>query len=133
MVMQRVYDVAVTTPHGTTPGAPLKTALALEDQYLTSIEIEIPPGHAGTTGIRITRAGTQIIPFTLGSWIIADNRDFVIPVNAEITVTGVVIETYNQGAYDHVHYVRATVIDTPVTPPAVASIVATIPNSVLTS
>lgn len=104
--MDRHYQSDVTTPSGTTAIAPRTTAVALENSVLVSVEIFVPPGHAGLTGIRIRMSGTQVVPFGGASWIIADNYNRVFPINAEIGSKTISIQTFNTDAFDHTHYVR---------------------------
>lgn len=111
--MDRLYSTVVTTASGVLDSAPNDTPWPLEDALLQSIEIVIPDGHAGLTGIRILQAGAQIIPFDLYSWINGNNERIVLPFNGEMTATGLIIETYNTGTFAHSHYVRAVISDLP--------------------
>lgn len=104
--MDRYYPVDITTPKGTTVGAPLNTPVPLENNYLVDIEVLIPPGHAALTGIRVKLASQQVLPWGNNSWIKADNYVRVFDINTEIGANAVSIDTYNQDFIDHTFYIR---------------------------
>lgn len=109
--MDRLYEIQVTCPAGTSDASPQSTSWQLEDAQLLWVEIIIPPGHSGTTGIRLSRAGTVIIPFSYNSWIVGDDDRLTLSFNGEITQIGLDIDTYNNDVYDHTFYLRAMIRD----------------------
>ncbi|MGH7238945.1 MAG: hypothetical protein ACREHG_02645 [Candidatus Saccharimonadales bacterium] len=109
--MDRLYETQVTCPAGTTSDTPFTAQFALEDATLISVEIVIPSGHAGLTGIRITRAGTPILPYSRGSFIVSNDEKLLVPFNGEMTATGLTVETFNSDIYDHTFYLRAVIQD----------------------
>lgn len=119
--MDRVYPLTVTTPDGTLEASPQSTTWPLEDARLLYIDLIIPAGHNGLTGLRVEYNGTQIVPWGDVSYIIANNDRIRFPVNGEITRTGLVIITYNTDVFDHSHYLYAAIQDLP-EPTAVVNI-----------
>ena len=111
MAMDRVYKTQITVPAGTLDTAPTSLAWPLEDAQLVSLEFIAPPGPSGLCGIRVKRAGTVIVPFNDNGWLIMDNDKFAFPFNEEMTATGITIEGYNTGIYDHTFYFRAVISD----------------------
>lgn len=98
--------LVVTTPAGTTAAAPLSTPAGTPHGTLLTIELLIPYGHAGATGICFELAGQQIIPATVGrSWIFGDGLDRDFAVDLEID-RGFNVITHNVGNYVHAHYLR---------------------------
>ena len=107
----RVYSITVTVQPGTLPGAPQSTPWVTEDNTIVSIEFEIPPGHNGLTGIRLTKGGSQILPFSGNTWITANGYSRVFAIDDYMPTRDLTVETYNQGAYPHSFYLRMTVVD----------------------
>lgn len=101
-----VVPFTVTTPASTAIANPQFTAVDLPPGRLVSVELQIPPGHAGTTGFRLEVAQQQILPFsTAPTWILGD--DYVHEFDMDFEVgTGVRCATYNIGNYPHTHYLR---------------------------
>lgn len=107
----RYYTLTLLTPAGTAVATPLSTTWQLEDQTLASVEVDIPDGHNGLTGIRVIRSQQQVVPWGNNSFLVANNRLVTVPVNQELTEAKLVILTYNTGFYDHSFYLRATITD----------------------
>lgn len=98
---------------GTTIAAPTTFNPALPIGTLERIELQIPPGHVGTTGIRFTYSGQQIVPWSNAvAWIIGDNLDLTFPVDFEIG-NGLRVVAYNTGNYDHSFFLRFTIRQLP--------------------
>jgi hypothetical protein len=109
--MDRIYQVDILTPSGTAVTAPLTTQVPLENAILVDVEVFIPPGHAGLTGIHIRQSAQQVIPFGSLAWIIADNYNRIFPVNTEIGSRSISVRTYNTDVFDHTFYVRFHIQD----------------------
>jgi hypothetical protein len=123
---RRLYATAITTPAATTTHLfPQSTPLSVPLGVLVSAELVIPTGHAGVTGFSLELSGALILPFDEGlNWIVGDGDvlDYALGIQVD---TGLVALTYNEGFYDHSHYVRLTVEDLPAL--AVAASVSTGP------
>ena len=122
----RIWETQVTVPAGTLPAAPQVTKWVTEDDTLVDVEIEIPPGHNGLTGIKILKGGSPLIPYSPNSWIIANDYSRLFPVDDYVPTSDVTIVAYNQGAYPHTFYLRATIADTPSTGGAAPPLVSTV-------
>jgi hypothetical protein len=107
----RLYTLNVITSAGTAIAAPLITTWALEDNLLQDIEVFIPNGHNGATGIRVLRSQQQVAPWGNNSFLIANDATVAVPVGEELTESKLVIQTYNTGSYDHTFYLRAAISD----------------------
>lgn len=104
----RVFSITVVVPAGTLLTSPLSTPWVTEDNTIVSIEIEIPPGHNGQTGIRLLKGDVQILPFGSNSWIIANDTDKTFPIGSYVPTGDLIIQTYNTGIYSHSFYLRMT-------------------------
>lgn len=107
----RIYEITFTVTAGTTPSSPMSVDWITEDNTIVDIELEVPPGHNGLTGIRVKKSQTQLIPYGQDSWIVANDYNRVFPVGVYMPTSDVTIEGYNQGSYDHSFYLRMTVVD----------------------
>jgi len=109
--MDRLFDISVAVPAGTPISAPVIQSWPLDEATLKRIEITIPDGHNGLTGIRILWAGQQIIPWSNNQYLVGSGRTIPVEFNQDITISGLVIEAYNTDVYSHSFYLLATVVD----------------------
>lgn len=101
----------IFTPAGTLSTNPQKTTVDLGDVTLLDVQIIIPDGHSGDTGIAVVSDGFGIVPWS-------PSVDFIIGNNEEPTFGvdmtmghAISVWTYNIGAFDHRHYLRFRVRD----------------------
>lgn len=105
-IRQRYQVFDVLTAAGVPIDAPTMTDLNLGDCILNRVDLRIPPGPCGLCGVSIQQAGTQIWPWgDLGTWIVGDDEQYSIDVNAEID-NGVEFVTYNLDVYPHTLYFK---------------------------
>lgn len=102
----RIYPLNVTVPAGTLPANPQVTPWVTEDNIMASIELDIPPGHNGLTGIRIMKGDVQLVPWGRGSWVIGNDIDHTFPIGVFMPTGDITVQAYNQGAYSHTFYLR---------------------------
>lgn len=99
---------------GTTIAAPATFTPDLVPGVLEAIELQIPPGHVGTTGIRFTYSQQQIVPWSNAiTWINGDDLDKSFPVDIEID-DGLKVVAYNIGNYPHSFFLRFRIRQLPV-------------------
>lgn len=100
------WPLTIATPAGIAPGLPVVTNVGQPHGWLEQIDLTIPPGHSGATGIRFVLSGITILPYsTPGQWIIGDDLHEVFDVPIEVD-TGFRVNTYNTGQFPHVHLIR---------------------------
>lgn len=107
----RYIPYTVTTPKQTLPTAPLSTPLNIELAQLIGVQMLIPPGHSGLTGIRLDDSGGTILPFSNPSqWVLGDNRDvwFDLDVQSDARMSWV---TFNLDIQQHSHYLLVKIVD----------------------
>lgn len=107
----RIYEITFTVPAGTPSNAPVSVPWVTEDNLIVDIELEVPPGHNGLTGIRVTKGDAQLMPWGSGTWIIANNYNRVFPVGVYLPTGDVQLQGYNTGAYPHSFYLRMTIVN----------------------
>lgn len=108
---ERVRTVSITTPPNTPPSAPRETVWAVGRGVVDRLEVVIPDGHAGLTGLAVVWGARQVWPYEAGEWIIGN--DEVVRVSLGLYVTdSLVVRTYNvDDTYVHSHHLRAYVVD----------------------
>lgn len=109
--MPRLYQLTVTTPSGVEPDLPQADPWPLEDAVLESVTILIPDGHSGLTGIRVKQAQQEIVPWGNDDWLISNDEIITVPIEEQITLSGLVIETYNLDVFEHRFWIRAVIQD----------------------
>jgi len=88
---------------GTAADAPNPTAVNLPAfSWLWRVEIRIPAGHQGTTGLALTDSGKFIVPFADPgpAWVVGDDDLLEYPYGAEVGAN-VTFLAYNSGNFDH--------------------------------
>lgn len=133
----RIYQITFTVPAGTLPTAPLTVPWLTEDNVVNDIELEIPSGHNGVTGVRVMKGDVQLLPWGQNSWIIATNYTHVFPVGDYVPTADVKLQGYNQGTVAHSFYLRMSISDyvqprvveqQPITPFVPATTITTSPD-----
>jgi hypothetical protein len=109
--MDRLYYTSVTIPAGTLQSAPVSTPWVLEEAHLKYIDIIIPDGPGGTAGFRILWAQQQIIPWANNSYLAPNNEKIHVDTDVDITISGLVIQTYNTDTWPHTFYFRGLISD----------------------
>lgn len=105
----RIYSLTVTVPAGTAIAAPVTVPWVTEDNVIESIEIMIPPGHNGQTGVRIVKGDVQILPYGAMTWITGNDYYRNFTVGDFTPTTDLTVQAYNTGAYPHSFYLRMEV------------------------
>lgn len=79
----------------------------MPDALLWQMEVRIPPGHQGYTGLQLASSGAAIIPSPASSypWFTGDDEDPTYPYSWEVPA-GSTLRTFNTGTYDHTWQVR---------------------------
>ena len=115
-VAEQVQQFVATIPAGTAQATPHTVPLVLDNWDIESIDLEVPPGPAGTMGFRLENNGVPWLPRTPGTFLVwDDHQQTAYPTNYP-TASGWAIVGYNVGAYDHAVTVRFHV-----NPPGVAA------------
>lgn len=107
----RYLPYTITTPAFTARTAPLSTPLGVSLVTLLSVQIMLPPGHSGLTGIRLDTSGGTILPFSpTPAWITGDGRDILFDLDVQ-SDDRMVWFTYNDDVNVHAHYLLLKVVD----------------------
>lgn len=110
-VTTRYYPFTVTTDPGVDRTDPHGTTLTVPDTRLTRVEVIIPSGHVGLTGLALFYSGTQILPWEGNdSWIIGEDDRLTFPIDVNVTDELLAV-SYNDDIYMHSHYLRLKLDD----------------------
>jgi hypothetical protein len=102
----QVQSFAVTIPPGTPKATPLVTPLTFPPRIVDEIEIQVPPGPRGEVGFQLGASGGQVIPVTVGQFIVTDNEVIHWPVEHQLDNGAWQLIAYNTGAQPHTLTVR---------------------------
>lgn len=116
--MDRYYPVALNVPAGTSIAAAIEQEVVLENNLLVDVEVEIPSGHSGFTGVRVLSSHQQILPWGNSSWIVADDYVRVFSWNEEVGANAISVQGYNTDKIAHTFYLRFHVVNLPVIAPS---------------
>lgn len=98
---RQLYGFSVTIPAGTAASAGWTAPLDMPPRSVQEVRVRVPPGPRGEVGIAIGAAGTPVLPYQLGQWIVADDEVIDVPLVGAIDSGGWELFAYNTGAYDH--------------------------------
>lgn len=109
---RRTFTTRIATPASTTEASPQATSFALPQGTLVSVEVVIPSGHAGLTGIAIDYSGEHIFPWGRGTFLAGDDEVVSLDVGFELGGSPVTIRTFNtDDTFGHDHLLRFVVTD----------------------
>jgi hypothetical protein len=100
----QLFDVVV--PAGTLKAAPQITALAFPFRVVDEVEILVPPGPRGEVGFQLGASGGQVVPVTVGAFIVTDNEIIHWPLEGQLDNGAWQLIAYNTGALPHTITVR---------------------------
>jgi hypothetical protein len=106
--VEYTLQVVPSAPSGTTVDAPTSTPVNLPAfSWLWRVEVRIPAGHQGVTGLALVDGTQFIVPFANPgpAWLIGDDDLLEYPYDKEVG-SSVVMLAYNNGSFDHAWQVR---------------------------
>jgi hypothetical protein len=107
----RVEAKTLTVPAGTASSAPLSGDVSFDPGVLVGVEIDIPDGHSGLTGLRVATAHQQLLPFTAGDWLIGNDESLEWALHSMPDTGNWQLIGYNTDVFAHTFYVRFLVSD----------------------
>jgi hypothetical protein len=114
--VDRIYTQQLTVAAGVLPSAPISVAVPLEANMLVGIQVIIPAGHNGLTGLRFQVQDVSVLPWGNQPWLIGNDEKPDFPVNMYIEANYLKAFLYNTDIYAHSFFIRVTMTD--YTPPA---------------
>lgn len=125
---QRYIELDVTTPAGTAKAAAITTKTGIVNAVVNEIELLIPPGHQGLTGISVQWNGVGLVPFSQPpAFVVGDDYERAFTIGEQIG-GGLVVVTYNTDTvFPHTHYLRFNVTPFSLSSSSTPSSVAPVP------
>lgn len=106
---QRVEWFDFTVPAGTLKAAPVELAMVFNSGPIERIDLTIPDGHVGLTGIRFNSAHQNIIPLTAGAFIIGNGTTTSYDLTGYPDHGNWTVSMYNTDVNDHMFHVGVLV------------------------
>lgn len=72
---QVIHQYIASIPANTPKATPVTIKLAVPNEVVAMIDVEVPPGPSGLMGFYLAMSGQQIIPFETGQFIVWDDRE----------------------------------------------------------
>jgi hypothetical protein len=107
----RIEAFQVAVAAGVAAAAPTSTDISFHPGDVVGIEIIVPPGHLGLTGIQLANAHTPIVPYTAGAFIIANDEKIEWALQSGANAGNWQAITYNTDVFPHDFYVRFLVLE----------------------
>lgn len=101
-----VRSFSPVIPAGTPVSAGWSADLSFPARVVDRIQVRVPPGPRGAVGFAIGSAGTSIIPYNPGEWIITDDESIDWPLEGQFDSGAWTLFAYNLGRQDHTIYIR---------------------------
>ena len=102
----RVHPHVVTVPADTPQGSPATFTLTMPAGRWLGLEIRIPAGHAGETGLALLQSGQQRLPYGTGTYIVGDDDRLDWPLDGLTESGHWTARAYNTDAFAHSFYLR---------------------------
>ena len=97
---------------GVTSAAPVETLTTVQSGPPVSISVLIADGHAGTTGFQVAYAHQQVIPWTVGAFVIGDNDTHTYDLEGYGNSGAWSLITYNTDNRAHLWQVKIAYMST---------------------
>lgn len=120
---RRVIVSRIITPALTLQTSPLFTPVSLGQVTLEALELTIPTGHVGLTGFAVRIEDRTLVPWAdTEDWIRGNGETHSWNIDFDVRQP-VIVATFNEDLFDHAHYVRWIVSETPLLARAEAVVV----------
>lgn len=97
----RIEWFTVTIPANTPIATPQRTSCVFQQGEVVQIDVIVPPGPSGNVGFFISAGGSQYVPRTPGSYIVADNIFIQWPITNAINSGSWAFTAYNTDLVSH--------------------------------
>jgi hypothetical protein len=105
-VSTQVRGFEITIPAGTAKDAPVTRDMSFPPMTVADITVTVPPGPNGNLGIQIASAGSQVIPWNDGEWLVPNDVVMTWTPDGYADSGSWQLVGYNTGAFDHTVWVR---------------------------
>ncbi len=102
----RIESFTVAVPAGTAQATPQETSLVFPPGVVEAVEIVIPSGHFGLTGIALAQAHQRIIPRDGTSFLVAEDEVIRWALDGYLNTGDWQAFAFNADIYAHSFYLR---------------------------
>ena len=103
------WPLTVNVPASTGSGSPVTVNWPIVQGHLKRIEIQIPAGHHGNTGIKIRYHQQQIYPWANNYFLVESGGLRTAEWDDEIMGTGLDVQAYNTDIVSHRFFLLAEI------------------------
>lgn len=114
----QIRSFEITIPAGTAKADAITTDMSFPPMTVQGITVTVPPGPNGNLGIQIASAGSQVIPWNEGEWLVPNDvvmswqpQDYADSGSWQLI-------GYNTGTYNHTVWVRFDLVPVNTAPAA---------------
>jgi hypothetical protein len=102
---ERIEWFDITVSAGTAKAAAVEQAVSFQPAEVERIELTIPDGHAGLTGIAFLIGHQQLIPFKTGLYVVGNGVERSWDMRGYPNNGAWSVLTYNTDIYDHMFHI----------------------------
>ncbi len=118
---ERVRTVTISTPANTAQATPQSTNWTVGFGLLERVDIVIPAGHVGLTGIQLLWGARQVVPYDGAEFLAGNDDEITVELGLWVQSGVLVVRTFNtDDTFPHAFLLRSYVTDIPRLPPLVA-------------
>ena len=103
---ERIELRDVTIPAGTTQATPLSVDVSFDPGVVTAVEIVIPDGVAGLSGIQLAQAHQHVIPYAGSAFLVSNDETVKWPLDGYLNTGNWQVIGYNTDVFDHTYHLR---------------------------
>lgn len=103
---QRIETFTVECPAGTLRSRPVEVSVAFNPGVVERVEIVIPDGHAGLTGLALANSHQIVIPYTKREFVIGNGETIPWPLEGFTDSGAWSAFVYNEDVYAHRWFLR---------------------------
>jgi hypothetical protein len=109
---ERVRTVTITTPANTTQANAISTNWTVGHGIVERVDVVIPGGHVGLTGIQVLWGGRQMVPYDGAEFLTGNDDEITVELGVWVQAGILVVRTFNtDDAFPHAFLLRAYVTD----------------------
>jgi hypothetical protein len=102
-----VRTLQATVAAGVTAAAPAAQSWDVGPATLRRLEITVPNGHNGLTGIAFVVGGSRVVPFDADEWLVGNGQTFVFSPDLQLAGGVISVVQFNLGDFPHSHLLLA--------------------------
>lgn len=103
---ERFQFFSVVAPANTPKASPVTVSTRFNPGTVEQLEIVVPDGHAGDTGLQLAYAGQVVVPIDPTTFLVANDERIVWPVDGFLDGGVWSAVVFNTDVFDHTFFLR---------------------------